>query len=194
MRWPRSRLSRRRGGMSIALVCGVAVVACRATVWATVLLPADLGELVREAPIVARGRIADLRSQWTDDRRSIETLVTLDVQAYLKGELGAAVTFRVPGGRLGRFRSLVVGAPEFAVDQYVVVFLGHRGPSVPYVLGLSQGVYRLSASEAGWVVTPPPVVAGEGKPGLVVRGDLGRRPLALGDFERQVRRLTGATP
>ena len=44
---------------------------------------------------------------------------------------------------MGRYRSIFVGAPEFAVDQRVVVFLGARGPSVPYVLGLSQGVYRI---------------------------------------------------
>jgi hypothetical protein len=39
----------------------------------------------------------------------------------------------------------------------VVVFLGARGPSVPYVVGFSQGVYRLVRSGDGstWLVTPP---------------------------------------
>jgi hypothetical protein len=167
----------------------VAVVLCSATAWATVLLPVDLGALVREAPVVARGRVAAVEPRWTDDRRSIETLVTLDVESYLKGGLGEAVTFRVPGGQLGRFRSLVVGAPEFLVDQHVVVFLGHRGPSVPYVLGLSQGVYRLAATADGWLVTPPAVVVEPGRARPIVRGDVTRRPLSLAAFERQVRAL-----
>src|SRR5882724_10897043 len=127
---------------------------------ATVLIPADLGELSRDARAIVRGRVAAVDARWTDDRGSIETIVTLEVESYLKGALGAALRFRVPGGDLGRFRSIVVGAPEFAVDQHVVVFLGARGPSVPHVLGLSQGVFRLAraADDSGWIVTPPAIV------------------------------------
>ena len=36
---------------------------------ATVLLPADLGELSREARAIARGRVVAVDAQWTDDRR-----------------------------------------------------------------------------------------------------------------------------
>src|SRR5712671_3432607 len=111
---------------------------------ATVLIPADLGELSRDALAIARGRVVALDAQWTEDHGTIETIVTLDVESYLKGSLGATLRFRVPGGELGRFRSVVVGAPEFAVDQRVVVFLGANGPSVPHVLGLNQGVFRVS--------------------------------------------------
>src|SRR6185295_8130921 len=83
------------------------------------------------------------------------------VETYLKGALGAALSFRVPGGVLGRLRSIVVGAPEFSVDDRVIVFLGARGPSVPYVLGLSQGVFRLVAASdnSGWLVPPQSSVA-----------------------------------
>src|SRR5882724_3827375 len=132
---------------------------------ATVLIPADLGELSRDALAIARGRVVALDTQWTEDHGTIETIVTLDVESYLKGSLGATLRFRVPGGELGRFRSVVVGAPAFAVDQRVVVFLGAHGPSVPHVLGLSQGVFRVSraADNSGWFVTSPvlmPAAAG----------------------------------
>jgi len=160
--------------------------------WATVLVPADLGELARDARAIARGRVVAVDAQWTPDRRTIETLVTLEVESYLKGALGGTVQFRVPGGTLGRFRSIVVGAPEFAVDDRVVVFLGARGPSVPYVLGFSQGVFRIVRSGDGstWLVTPPailPSAAGT----AIVRGDPSRRPLPLSDFEQRVRALAG---
>ena len=161
---------------------------------ATVLIPADLGELSRDAIAIARGRVAALDAQWSEDRGTSETLVTLQVESYLKGSLGATLRFRVPGGELGRFRSIVVGAPEFAVDQRIVVFLGARGPSVPFVLGMSQGVFRVSraADNSGWLVTSPVFVAPTtGTATRLVRGDQSRRPLALADFEQTVRTLAG---
>ena len=158
---------------------------------ATTIIPADLGELSRDARAVVRGRVAALDAQWTEDRGTIETIVTLDVERYIKGALGPTLRFRVPGGDLGRFRSIVVGAPEFAVDERVVVFLGARGPSVPYVLGLSQGVFRVARARdnSGWFVMSPamlPATAG-GVP--IVRGDPSRRALPLDDFEQRVRAL-----
>src|SRR5439155_17550871 len=110
---------------------------------ATTIVPADLGALSHDAIAIVRGRVAAVDGRWTDDRRTIETIVTLDVDEYLKGDLGRAVQFRVPGGLLGRFRSIVVGAPRFAVDDRVIVFLGSRGPMIPFIVGFSQGIYRV---------------------------------------------------
>jgi hypothetical protein len=155
---------------------------------ATVLVPADLGELSRDARAIAYGRVAALDAQWSDDRGTIETVVTLDVDHYFKGALGSTLRFRVPGGELGRLRSIVVGAPEFAVDQHVVVFLGARGPSVPFVLGLSQGVFRVvPGNDDGWVVTPAATLAAASA--RIVRGDPARRAVPLSDFEQRVRAL-----
>lgn len=173
----------------LVLAVTMAVVAARPSS-ATVLVPVDLGELSRDARVIARGRVVSIDSQWTDDHRSVETLVTLEVESYLKGSLGETVTFRVPGGRLGRYRSLVAGAPAFADGQRVIVFLSYRGPMVPYLVGLSQGVYRLAQNGSQWVVTPPALMATP-VPTPVVRGDLSRRPLAVEAFEQQVRSLAG---
>jgi hypothetical protein len=157
---------------------------------ATVVLPADLGELAQDARAIARGRVTSIEARWGEDHHSIETIVTLEVDTYLKGAFGPTLLFRVPGGELGRLRSIVVGAPEFAVDDRVIVFLGARGPSVPYILGLGQGVFRIvrSADTSAWLVTPPalfpsPVTA------RIVRGDASRRPMPLADFENRVRAL-----
>ena len=87
-----------------AVLCACVGVGLRAQ--ATVVVPADLGELSRDALAIARGRVVALDARWTDDRRRVETLVTLEAESYLKGALGPVVQFRVPGGRLGRYRSI----------------------------------------------------------------------------------------
>jgi hypothetical protein len=175
-----------------ALVFLLLLMVLRVPAHATVLIPADLGELSRDALAIVRGRVAALDARWTEDHGTIETIVTLEVESYLKGSLGSTLRFRVPGGELGRFRSVVVGAPAFAVDQRVVVFLGANGPSVPHVLGMSQGVFRMAraADNSGWLVTSPVLLPGA-VTARVVRGDPSRRALALGDFEQTVRALAG---
>lgn len=177
--------------MRTLMTCGV-LLALALPVRATVIVPADLGELSREARAIVRGRVASVDAQWTEDRGTIETIVTLEVETYLKGALGQALRFRVPGGELGRFRSIVVGAPEFAVDEHVVVFLGAQGPAVPFVLGFNQGVFRVvpAIDTVGYVVTPPAIMpAADTGAARIVRGDPSRRPLALDEFEQRVRAL-----
>jgi hypothetical protein len=158
----------------------------------TVLIPADLGELSHDAHAIVRGRIVAVEARWSDDHHSIETIVTVQVERYLKGAWGPTVQFRVPGGELGRFRSIFVGAPEFAVDERIVVFLGTRGPTMPYLIGFGQGVYRVArTADQSWVVTPPPLYPSATATTRVVRGDTARRPVALSDFEDRVRSLAG---
>ena len=179
-------------------VFGIAITLA-APVRATTIIPADLGELSRDARAIARGRVVAVEGRWTDDRHAIETIVTLDVENYLKGSLGSTLQFRVPGGDLGRYRSIVVGAPEFAVDQRVIVFLGAVGPMVPYILGLNQGVYRVveGSDRANLLVTPPPILPSANSTATgatpIVRGDRARQALPLAEFEQRVRALAGGS-
>jgi hypothetical protein len=174
--------------LSLAIALGLS-----ASSYATVLVPATLGDLVREARSVARGRVAAIEAKWNDDERTIETEITLDVETYLKGPLATTLRFRVPGGTLGRLRRIVVGAPEFELGERVVIFLGAQGPTVPYVVGLSQGVFRIVAAKdaSSSVVVPPPLVSRSVPGAVVVRGDPSRRPMPLADFEQRVRELAG---
>jgi hypothetical protein len=142
-----------------------------------------------------RGEVIAVDGRWAGaDRSAIETIVTLKSEASLKGPLGSTVQFRVPGGRLGRYRKIVIGAPQFSPGQHVIVFLGASVPSLPFVLGLSQGIFRIVAGSAGMVVTPPAVLPVAGPPTPIVRGDPERRPMKLTEFEARVRALAGGTP
>ncbi len=177
------------------IAAGVATLAVLAAppALAAVLVPAELGELAREAVVIAHGRVVAVQGVWTAGRRSIETVVTLEVATVLKGQPVREVSLRVPGGELGRYRSVMVGAPVFREGQEVVVFLGGRAPSLPYLLGLGQGVYRVRRDpRTGAAMVMPPPRHGAGVQAVrVQRGDPGRRMVTLEEFSRQVLAVLG---
>ena len=146
-----------------ALSLGVA-----APVRATVIAPADFPAVVNGSQLIVHGRVVDVRSQMTAGRRSIHSFVTVAVDQALKGNPGPTVTFRVPQGQVGRYRRIIVGAPEFSVGDEIVVFLTARAPAIPTVFGLNQGVRRL-------------------------RGDAARRRVALDAYRREVRAIVERT-
>jgi hypothetical protein len=160
---------------------------------ATVLLPADFSTAVTEASTIVHGRVSEVTSMLAGPRRTIESVVTVEVIESFKGSsaAGAALVFRVPNGQVGRYRRVVLGAPEFAAGDEVVVFLRGRPPAIPALYGLSQGVYRVSPDGNGRpVVTPVPVTAQGPGTLRVVRGDPARRPMPIDAFAREVRAVS----
>ncbi len=168
---------------------------------ATVLVPAEFSEIVGGSEIIVYARVVDVRPEWADGRRWIDSVVTAEVVSYLKGGSEETIAFKVPGGRLGRYRSVVVGAPVFARGDEAVLFLksnGARGERLPDVFGLNQGVFRVRVdSRTGQkMVVPPPVMATEpvaGEPQPVRRGSIDRRPLAFDAFGARVREVMAST-
>jgi hypothetical protein len=156
---------------------------------ATVLIPAEFREIVSGSQIIVYGRVSDVRAEWTAGRRRIESIVTLQASSFYRGTASRTVTFRVPGGRIGRYKSVTVGAPEFTRGDEVVLFLRASGPSVPQVFGLNQGVFRVrvDARTGRRLVTQPIVMARGTAPEVVTRGARDRRPLPLDQFAAQVR-------
>lgn len=168
------------------LLC--ALCACvPVVVRATVLIPIEFRELVTVASVIAHGRVTDVHGEWTEGRRTVETLVTIDVSDYLKGDLGSTLTIHVPGGRLGRYRTVFVGAPQFAVGDEVVLFLRANR-----IVGLSQGAFRVVPdlqSRQPIVVAPIVMSISSDVPEAVVRGDSRRKPVALDAFRTVVRQV-----
>lgn len=158
---------------------------------ATVIVPIEFRELVTTSLAIVHAHVTDVRSAYVDGRRSIETFVTVAADDYLKGNLGEHVTFLVPGGEIGRYRTIFVGAPQFREGDEVVLFLKSAG-GMPYVVGLSQGAYRVIAdpSSGRRIVTTPIVMAkGTGEVERVVRGDPGRHALPIETFRDAVRQV-----
>lgn len=154
---------------------------------ATVVVPTDFAEMVTQSQVIVHGTVVDVRSQLTGGRRTIESVVTVAVLDSLKGGPVRTVMFRVPGGQVGRYRRVMVGAPEFAEGDEVVLFLRGHAPAMPMPFGLNQGVYRVS--RRGGPATVAPLITDS--PGRIVRGDPARRPLAIDTFARAVRDIDG---
>lgn len=182
-----SRLHRRlQSPVLLALAAAWCAIAT-ASLSATVVLPADFSTVVTGSGIIVHGRVVDVRTVLAGQQRTIESLVTMTVLDAIKGDPGPTITFRLPGGQMGRYRRVVVGAPEFAEGDEAVVFLRGSAPSVPTPFGLSQGVYRVTRDrEARAFVTPAPVIARGTVPQRIVRGDPDRKPMPVDAFTREV--------
>jgi hypothetical protein len=156
---------------------------------AMTVAPADFDEMVAASQIIVHGQVIDVRPYETAGRRTIERLVTVRVAEALKGDPGSVASFRVPGGQVGRYRRVMVGAPEFTVGEEVVLFLRGRMPAVPMPFGLTQGVYRVTRNQDGRAMVLPPPASGR-----LVRGDPSRRPVDVRELAAQVRALAGSKP
>jgi hypothetical protein len=171
---------------------------------ATVLVPAEFSEIVGGSEIIAYARIVDVRPEWADGRRWIDSVVRAEVVSYIKGGSHTTIAFKVPGGRLGRYRSVVVGAPVFVPGDEAMLFLKSNAADadgLPEVFGLNQGVFRvkIDARTGQRMVVPPPVMAtpatdpaaaAEAQP--VKRGSVDRRPLPFDAFGARVRDVMAA--
>jgi hypothetical protein len=160
-----------------------------ASVDATTVAPLSFEQLVTESAAVVYGRVTGVRSQWTADRRFIESVVSIEVIKGMKGSAADSISFTVPGGQVGRYLNVIPGAPMFAPGDLAVFFLTVHGARLPVTTGLTQGIYRVQrdASSGAMLVTPPVVDT----VGRVVRGDVRRKPVSLSAFEGSVRAIVG---
>lgn len=165
------------------------LLGCVPVLSATVLVPAEFREIVSGSQIIVHGRISEVRPEWIDGRRRIESVITLQAASFYRGTSAQTITFRVPGGQIGRYKSVTVGAPEFNAGDEVVLFLKARGPSVPQVFGLNQGVFRVDVDQRTGrrTVTQPILMAKGVMAQRVVRGARDRQPLPLDQFATQIR-------
>ena len=162
---------------------------------ATVIVPAEFREVVAGSDVIVVGRVTDVTAEWADGRRRIDSYVTVEIATTLKGEAKQTITFLVPGGQIGRYRSVMVGAPVFARGDEAVLFLNARPSAVPHVFGLNQGVYRVrvDARSGQRIVVAPPLLARSQAAEVLRRGAANRRSLPLDAFNAQVREVMAGT-
>jgi len=167
---------------AIVVMC----LALTAAAGAATVAPLSFDELVNESTTVVYGRVSEVRGQWSDDRRRIDSFVTVEVFGRYKGSPGETLTCAVPGGTVGRYMNLVPGAPTFTPGDRAVLFLTSRGPRLPITTGFTQGIYRVTVdARTGTAVVVPPAIETTNR--RIVRGDVMRKPVPLASFEAAVR-------
>lgn len=181
--------------MRSTVVTLIALVVAVLPASANLSIPAEFREVVKEATVIVRGRVTDVRSV-VEPGIGIESIATVAVETALKGQARGFVYVRVPGGEVGQSRVVMVGAPTFKVGQRAVLFLRARGTDPALrPIGLSQGIYRVQPEPGtGRAVVTPPLVSGvtEGRSGPAVRGDRRRKLMPVQEFESLVRAVVAS--
>ncbi len=81
-------------------------------------------KLVNQSDYIAIGKVARLNSEWTSDRKRIETHATIDIEEYLKGnrpQKTMIITYL--GGEVGEVGEYYSRTASFKQDEEVVVFV-----------------------------------------------------------------------
>ena len=129
---------------ALALLLLVSALPARAAL----AVPASVEDLARSSQAVVRGRVAKLTSRWSEDQRRIFTYVEIAPSSVWRGAPPSRVTVLVPGGVVGPIGQRVDGAPTFAKDEDVVVFLSEAEAGAFRVTGLAQGKFKVDADAA----------------------------------------------
>ena len=174
----------RRRGVSRRLASFLLLLALPAL--ATTLVAMDVATLARASRCVVQARVASVSSQRSAMGRITTTveLVRLDTWA---GPDSPSLRMLIPGGVVNGLGQHVEGAPSFAADEEVVLFLEAHGPAFQPV-GLGQGVWRVDRSSG-----PAPLVWPEPLDGVLLvtpsgtRASALRTPLTLDALRAQVR-------
>lgn len=111
----------------------------------------SLDEMSRQSAFVFHGTVTTVETfnLGTEDRPRIVTDVTFTVHRVLKGTTkGPQFTLRLVGGTHEGITLHIPGAPRFAIDNEVVLFLEWTGKNYA-VAGMRQGLYRVSRTPEG---------------------------------------------
>jgi hypothetical protein len=102
----------------------------------------SLEELVKQADVIVRGRVAEATTNPSSDRGFWMTRVVISVDEQFKGRKVSSVTVTVAGGAMGSVAQGSPGTPEFSFGEDVVVFLRWLKNQNAYgVVGGKQGKF-----------------------------------------------------
>jgi hypothetical protein len=120
-----------------------------------------LDELVSAAGWIIIGTVAGQESKWNADRTNIRTVVSINVQEWVKGQpfsTGAdgkntadplscsnskSVSLTVPGGKVGDVNQWVEDTPVFRDGEKALVFISSGNGGIYTVAGSVQGKYSI---------------------------------------------------
>ena len=106
----------------------------------SIIIKLDIEELVNQSDWIVVGVVTEKESLWDTQHSQINTLITLAVEEWVKGEpRGNKIMFKIPGGEVGEVSQRVGNVPTFRIDEEVLVFLQSQGDDTITVVGDRQG-------------------------------------------------------
>ena len=147
--------------------------------YATTVQRLGLEDLVKKAQTIVVGKVTDLRTYWTADRKLILTNYTIQVDENIKGQASRNVEVTTIGGKIGDIELYVSGMVSFVRGEDAVVFIEQSGV-YQTVVGLGQGKFTVANNEVANSVAG--LSFPDGRPGSTVK-------MPLQNFKNQIRSL-----
>jgi hypothetical protein len=141
-------------GLLIGLAVAMNVVA---PLPATTLQQLTLEDMTQKSTAIVRARVTGSRS--SSRGSDVYTHFQLQVLETWKSSGHAPTEVAVPGGVFNGIRQSVAGAPELKPGQEYVLFLWTGRSGLTQVIGLSQGVFKLSEESSGGGVAQRPAAS-----------------------------------
>jgi hypothetical protein len=107
----------------------------------------SLDDMIAQSTSIVHGTVTSSHAAMSGT--IIFTYYTIQVTEQLKGPGQNAVTVAVPGGVANRLRQTFPGAPELNIGDEFVFFLWTGKSGTTQIIGLTQGLFRLSPRAAG---------------------------------------------
>lgn len=117
---------------------------------ATTLQQLTLDDMIQQSTAVVHARITSSQSAYRGS--DIYTFFQIQVLETWKTSGQTPTEVAVPGGVVKGIRQSVAGAPELKVGQDYVLFLWTSRSGLTQVIGLSQGIFKLSEESSGSAV------------------------------------------
>jgi hypothetical protein len=134
-----------------------AVLLCALVLWpapsrSSVCRKLTLEELVKLSTLVVEAECTLSQSFLSPDRRRISTRADLRVEEVFKGKAGGEASVWTPGGRVGKLRQVVSGAPKLKKGERVLLFLWKNRRGRYMTVGLRQGkfLHRIDEKKGTW--------------------------------------------
>lgn len=135
--------------VSALVLAGAGVPVLVSGVEATTVQQLSLEQMVRGAHRIMLGRRVSQETYWNKTRTRIYTATRFAVAEDLKGDSRGAATVVTVGGTIDGLTLVVSGTPRFREHEEVLLFL-EAGKSGHWILmGLSQGMFRITADRGG---------------------------------------------
>ena len=110
----------------------------------------SLDDIIEKSTSIVRGKVVGARTVTRGPL--IYTLSDVEILEQWKGAERSAVEVATPGGSRSGLKQHFSGAPTLSGDREYVLFLWTSKSGINHVIGLSQGVFTVSADENGNVV------------------------------------------